>query len=281
MSLVRVGLFVSSALLLCSACQVPKAVDAAVNMESKLDEMNGKMGKMNDAIRLQKMGIALEQTMNEKTYLPSMAVPGATILTETATAEEIVKLVFVWLRNIDSLDNANYTPGYSGEQREALVKEMEEQGRELKKKKRSWYYGLLAISYTVPTTKLSEIIEAQITKRGQYEETAYQILAMRGQMAATSLSSYKPVNAAGVDRISDELEKIRDLTKYSFAAKIMVQVSVSDDESINGFNLDQGGVAVVKEAQEKIAKLTPGETPEWKKALARFQAVVDSMVAPK
>lgn len=276
MSIVRVGLLVSTALFLGSACQVPKAVDAAVNMEGKMDGMDKKMGKTYEAIRLQELATALDKTINDKTYLPSQAVPGATIFNDVATADEIVKVVFATMRNIEGIENGTYAPGYPSYQRDALMKDLEDQSRQHKKLKKSWYNGLLALSYTIPAAKLAEIVEMQITREGQFEETAYQILALRGQMAAISMSSYKPVNAAGIDRISDELEKIRDITKYSFRAKIKVQVSVSEDENIAGFDLDQGSVGAVKEAKEKIAKLEPRDTAAWGKAIARFQAIVDS-----
>ena len=196
------------------ACKAMKALDATLEMNKKMDEMNKKMatmdemnkkmgtmekmdtkmGSMVDAVAMQKLGLAVDHAMKESHISVAQSLAGAKIFGETANTDQITGFFKAWFSTIDTLAKKiaplqdaikvlveKESKGPLSEPEKLELRGLRTKLAPDEEKYRSWYYGLGAIAYMLPQEKIVEIVNSQISNPGTYENIAYGILALRGQ----------------------------------------------------------------------------------------------------
>lgn len=215
-----------------SACEMPDI--AGLNGMSKTTAaMSDKMSETNEAIRLQKMGIALDnlekpQNQARISPIPSGLMAWAKIFAEAATPDELMEFTYLSLKAIEEvnpatgLDQDGVPPNYTDADKLRVRLE-----------KTASLSGLMAITCFVQDGKVEAII-AQNYPRGRYAETAMNFLALRAAfirdtILAQSLNiradSPKVLTNSGMmTEALKYLYKLERISRASFADEIQVKV---------------------------------------------------------
>ena len=227
-----------------SSCGINESMDAVKatpekmdNMQNTIGKMHGTMEKMNKGmgetvagVNDQRILIPLIELMKYENYdelspLPVKLLPYGKSLAQAVTADQMVEIVYLWLKEIDEV----YPP-------KALDKngnEIEYTAEQIDKINTTKLGRLAALQITagfLPQTTVDQIIENQIINFGRFEETTYTILMLRVQfirdvLLDASLLS-KPLNSVGgLNQAIAFTQSLELITQLAFAAKIKMKVS--------------------------------------------------------
>lgn len=183
---------IALALTACDALDAPKNM---VEMKQTTHEMSEKMSTMTEAVRLQKVSIAIEK-MNEPRNraalfpVPTRLLPWGKLFAESATTKEIVDFVYVNLKEIEEvLETTGMTKAADLTEEDYKQSEFvaigepsalsEDELKMIRQDKWATLYSLMIISSYIPDEKINEIIGSYIRGNDVRQKTGLAILAMR------------------------------------------------------------------------------------------------------
>lgn len=237
--------------LLMFGCGAQDAIDATKDMPGKMDDTygqivktNAEMEKTTDAIHKQTLLLALEEILkpeNTKYLVPPTGMLAAgEAFAEEATAEEIAKLTYVWLKEVrkgipDNLSELD-EKGLMALIHEKLVK----------------LTALQVITGLAPQETIEKLVQDQIYNGGRYEDTAYGVLMSRALfiksflLDETLMAPDEKLNNLGkLEEAYDRTAQLDYLVRLPFAKKIALDVKVSEidlevEESLAGLGENLG-----------------------------------------
>lgn len=265
-----------------AGCGADKAIKATNEMPGKMDEMNTKMTSTEESIRLQKLAIAKENLENEdnaKTLLPvpTGLIAYAKLFAETATTEELVGQVYLYLKDVNDgvvipdVDEAgNYVPFTA------------QQINKMNQYKLHRFTAAQAISAFIPQATLEVLINEQIVQDGRYKNTALSMLMMRFQffrdvMLSGSLLSESMSGVGVLEKALDYAEGMELILKYPFASEIKIKItgflapmtSVEEDVATSGREMMSQMLVTIQSRADEL------------KTLARMKVTADPELQAK
>lgn len=229
-----------------AGCKMNDALDATNSVPTKMDETNRKIDATNEkmdetqeAIRLQKLGIAkvnLEDPDNAKTLqpLPAGMMGYAKLFAETATAEELVGQIYLYVTEI----NRGVFPAKVDAEGKAVAPDA--QGvADTNQYKMQRFVAAQAISAFIPKEMMSEIVETEILNEGRYKATALNILLMRFTFTSQilldkSLFDDELTSVGMVEKALEYIENMETIAKYSFVDQVTLKIyGFAGQEALN------------------------------------------------
>ncbi|MBK8205104.1 MAG: hypothetical protein IPK68_23365 [Bdellovibrionales bacterium] len=223
-------LFVFSIL---AGCGAQDAINATKKMPEKMDgtyaqivKTNQEMGKTTDAIHKQILLLSLQDMLrpeNSKYLLPPTGMlAGGETFSKEATAEEMVKLAYVWLQEVIKAQPADLaTLGEKG-----LAYLLHEKMVKLT--------ALQVIAGLAPQSTIESLVKEQILEGGRYEAAAYSVLMSRALFIKSFLldeslmsGSEKLDNLGKLEEAIERTSQLDYLTRLQFASKICLEIKVS------------------------------------------------------
>ncbi|MCB0385189.1 MAG: hypothetical protein KDD43_07335 [Bdellovibrionales bacterium] len=237
--------------LLMVGCGAQDAIDATKDMPGKMDatlgqitKTNQEMEKTTDAIHKQTLLLGLEEMLKPENtkYLvpPTGMLAGGEAFAQEATAEEIVKLAYVWLKEVQK----GIPDDLSQLDEKGLVALIHEKMVKLT--------ALQVITGLAPQKTIEALVQDQILNGGRYEDTAYAVLMTRALFIKSFLldeslmSPAEKLNNLGkVEEAFDRTSQLDYLVRLPFAKKIGLKVKVTEielevDESLEGLGESLG-----------------------------------------
>ncbi|WP_413288738.1 hypothetical protein [Bdellovibrio sp. HCB337] len=209
----------------CGMIEMPQKMDKTnENMELMIQNMN----HTNSGIDKQSKLIPFENLLKAEntenlTPIPTRLMPFGKELALVISAEDMVELTYLWLKEIDEVYPDHKVDANGNE----LPYSTEEIGK-INHDKLARLVGLQIIAGFLPHATVEQIIHKQIHTGGRYEDVAYAILMMRSQfvrdvlLEASLLAS--PLNNSGKVAQAVEYNKSLDyLARLPFAKKIAVK----------------------------------------------------------
>lgn len=245
-----------SMMLFISSCKTNDAIEATRNMPEKLDNMNAEMKKTTHAIHDQTLLLSLQEMEKDENFrdksinyfaLPLDLLPGGEVFAKEATALELAKLSFLYLRNINEV-SANENLKVYNEQTgtSSYPKDYEERADFEKFKKLT---VIQVIAGFVSQEKTEQIVKEQIEDGGIYEEGAYTFLTLRAQFIKTILLEDR-ILVNGIKNVGqlEEAYKCIQQIDYIYNLPFQKNISVKIYGMINSdynqtLSLDSDGVA--------------------------------------
>lgn len=259
-------LAVSTVLVLLSACKMDETMDATIAMGPRMDGMKNatiaEMDKTNESIRHQTMMVALTEMQKDsnQVYLfpPIGMMPYGETFGKSATAEELVKITYAWLKEINSSTADGVGPQADGKW---PAKEV------LDREKYAKLVALQVIAGMAPQAKVEKVIEEQIRDGGRFESAAYEFLMLRyafidGIMIQESLFSKPMINPGMFLKGLEYLKQLEFISKLSFKDSIAIKVIGTSNPEYNiEAKLEAGAVkARYMDMKNKLSQLLPKYT---------------------
>ncbi len=251
-------------LLVFSACgKIERIMDGTENLPNQIQETNNGMKKTNEAIRMQKIGVASEILKDEKMRANLVPIPfnmmsAAKIMAEALTAEETVLFVKNYIISLNKTQSVDVYPPIDEEK--------------FQHERMADYYMLMLISGFLPDATVSQII-ANESNQGAYQNIMLNILKLRvdfnsDMMLIMGVLGLNPneKDADGNPKVLDDKSKLDTLGKiekaieYNEIVEKVCNLEFSDkiDIQIDGFKL--------KPLDKELAK------KNWNLILARSQS---------
>jgi len=215
--------------LVLTACGAQDAIDATRSMPAKLDDTNTQvrksneqMAEMNEIINQQPVQISFENLLSAElgrdlSPIPFDLMPFAEKFGEYASGEEVVKVVYLWMKKLNevTLDAENPTP---------------EQIQEFNHRKLHVYSALQAVCGLLPQAKVQEVIDAEISGNGRFQTAAMQLLMLRSMflrdvMLEASLFSEPLDNVGKFEKSIEYADSIDFIARLPFAKELKVKIS--------------------------------------------------------
>ncbi len=215
------------------SCGLKEAVDATKDMPEKMDETNGKidltnqqMAETQEAIRLQKLGIAkqnLEDPANAVTMqpIPTGMMGYAKLFAETANADELVGQIYLYMTEI----NRGLYPVQVDANNQPLPADVDA-GNTYKTQR---FIAAQAISAFIPSDVLEEIVQTEIINEGRYKEAALNLLMLRFSFTSQvlldkSLLDDELTSVGMVEKSLEYIENLETIAKYAFVDQVKFKV---------------------------------------------------------
>lgn len=237
--------------ILLAGCGAQDAIDSTRKMPGKMDatlsqitKTNTEMGKTTDAIHKQTLLLALEEMLKPEhtKYLvpPTGMLAGGEAFAQEATAEEVVKLAYVWLKEVKK--------GLPDD-----LAQLDEKGKKaLVQEKLVKLTALQVIAGLVPQQTVERLVRDQVELGGRYEDTAYAVLMSRALFVKSFLldeslmSPAEKLNNLGkLEEAIDRTAQLDYLVRLPFADKVALSLKVPEvdlefDETLKGLGGRQG-----------------------------------------
>lgn len=229
---------------LMSGCGVMNATEA---IPGKMDAMKDEVAKTNDgmartnaAIHNQTLAVAYSTMMSDQnTELLSPAplgmMPAGQVFAKEATADDLIQMTYVLLTDINES-----TPDESL-QDPTTKKFSDEVVRKIDHEKLAKLSAAMIINGLAPQATIDQIVSEQIDQGGQYEETAYQLLALRyvfvdNVLLANDLFK-KPMNNLGkLTKAVERADILQSIAALPYASKLQFDVigmlNAADNQSV-------------------------------------------------
>jgi hypothetical protein len=220
--------------LILAGCGAQDAINATKKMPEKMDgtyaqivKTNQEMGKTTDAIHKQILLLSLQDMLrpeNSKYLLPPTGMlAGGETFSKEATAEEMVKLAYVWLQEVIKA------------QPEDLATLGENGLADLLHEKMVKLTALQVIAGLAPQTTIESLVKEQILEGGgRYEAAAYSVLMSRALFIKSFLldeslmsGSEKLDNLGKFEEAIERTSQLDYLVRLQFASKIALEIRVS------------------------------------------------------
>lgn len=238
-----------------TACGIPKSMDnissGMVDMNKRIDimtknttSMEGSISKMSSSLSSTSNGIhsqALTISLNElfkaenTKYIsltssnPIPMIPAAKAFAEIATQEELAGITYIILAEINNCQSDSMV----------LTKEQKDKYDLDKFIKLS---GLQLIAAFVPDTVINEMIKKQIDDGGNYIESAYALITLRGIFIKDVMldqlvsASRKLVTPAQYETALGYLETLSSIANYTFIKNLSIKIYGMYDTDNIGLN---------------------------------------------
>jgi len=247
-------LCIVTACLSLSACGLKDMIDmpnkmdkSNQNMEEmakKMDETNRKMEIMVGGIEAQKQLIPFEamlKTENIKTLspIPSRLMPYGEKLAEAIPADDMVKLAYLWLKEVDEVFPAHKLDANGDE-----IPYTTEEIAKINQDKLAHVVGLQIVAGFLPQAVVQEMIEKQVYLSGRYEDTVYAILMLRTQfirdilldaslLTAPLNNGGKVAQAVEYNRAIDYIAKLKFSNRIGLKTRGFIPADISPVESFD------------------------------------------------
>lgn len=216
-----------------AGCGAQDAINATKKMPEKMDgtyaqivKTNQEMGKTTDAIHKQILLLSLQDMLrpeNSKYLLPPMGMlAGGETFAKEATAEELVKLAYVWIQEVVKA------------QPEDLETLGEKGLADLLHEKMVKLTALQVIAGLAPQATIESMVKDQILEGGRYEATTYSVLMSRALFIKSFLldeslmsGSEKLDNLGKLEEATERTAQLDYLARLQFANKISLEIKVS------------------------------------------------------
>ena len=255
-----------------TACELPD-IKGLNSMPAKTAEMSNKMDETNEAIRLQKMGIALENLEKPENQarispIPSGLMAWAKIFAEAAKPEELVEFTYLSLKALEEVNPA------TGLDQDGIPSNYTDADKlRVRLQKTASLSGLMAIAAFIQDEKIESIIQHDILGNGRFQETGLNLLALRAAflrdtMLAQSLNirSDSPkvlTNSGMMQEALKYLYKLEKISRLPFADAVQVKVQEKQYNLIS-----------FEEKQDAMGRKATGDM--WKVALQKSLAGISS-----
>lgn len=205
--------------LLLSGCGADEAIKATKSMPERMDRMKQKMDETEIALgRVFSFEALLkEEYGRELIPVPFDLIPFATEFSKYAPADELIEVVYLWVRKINevTLDLPNPTA-------EEIFK--------FDWKKMHVQAALQAVAGTIPKAKLEKIIREQIHSSGRYSDAALNLLMLRIRylrdvMLGASLLAERMNDVGDLEKAIEYAEEIEYIARLRFARQIHIELT--------------------------------------------------------
>lgn len=196
-------------------------------MGDKMNATNARMDATNASIHKQTLLVALNDMLSDQNsqYLapvPTGMLPGGQTFAEEASAEEIVKLAYVYLQEINEIQPDDSQRQTDGHFPAALITRMDHQ-------KMAKLSALEVIAGLAPQATIDTLIENEVNSGGRYEDTAYSVLMcralfLRDIMLNESLFRLPLRNIGTIDEAVKQTGYLERLAELPFASKISLKL---------------------------------------------------------
>lgn len=223
-------------LALSSCGQIKNIMDGTEKLPSQIQETNNGMAKTNEAIRLQKIGVALgimQDPKNRVTLapIPSDMMSGGKIMGESLHADEALLFVKNYLVKINEVSFADTYP---------LADEGTEEGQKLKfafmMDKLADLSMLIVVSGNIPDDLIEQMVVEQ-SEQGAYRDILFQLLKMRAayysdmMLHAAMLDGDKKLETLGqIEKAMEYAGKLDYICDLEFVPQIAMKISAFDEK---------------------------------------------------
>lgn len=294
----HISIFALTVLALATtACELPDVVGMN-SMPKTTQGMSDKMTVTNEAIRKQKLLLAVQQLNDPKNQkdifpVPTGLIPAGTLFAETATPEELIKYTYNELKKIEEND------AVIGIEEDGSPTPLDAKEKAIsRKEKYATLYSVMIIAAFAPDSAIEEIVRHDINGNSRFQKTALEFLALR----AAFLRDILLAKSLGIESSSPDLldnsgkmeEALKYLLKLDQVSKMdlnyVIQVKINNKMGLLSFEevQDQAGrkatAAMWKLAVEKakagnkayalsVKKYTEGVPAEQQKQMNAIDAM--------
>ncbi|UXR65513.1 hypothetical protein EZJ49_04500 [Bdellovibrio bacteriovorus] len=220
------------------ACDAQDAIDSTKQIPDKMNQTNSKMESMLDAMKTTNKGvhdqsllIPLENLLKEENYdtlapVPFKLMPYGKKLAEAATAEELVELTYLWLKEVDEALPAKDIDEGSG----AEIPYTKKQIQRINTLKIAKLTALQIIAGFTPQNVVQEMIQNYVIGGGieggrRFEETTYSFLMLRTMfirdvLLKESILSKSIDNVGKLEEAMKYIKKIDAISRLRFHSRI-------------------------------------------------------------
>ena len=234
---------VLAALVAFSSCgQIQKIMDGTENLPSQIQETNNGMAKTNEAIRQQKMGVAMELMQNPKNRevqfpIPNDMMAGGKIMGEAIQAEEVLHFVKNYIVKINEvqfegqkmIDAPDAPPGSDQIPNPEYAKFLHDKQADLSM--------VILVSGNLFESVVKQLVEEQ-SEQGAYRDILFQLLKMRVNfyndmmLHAAMLDGDKKLDTLGkIEKAIEYNEKVEYVCQLPFADRIALQIKGFEAEA--------------------------------------------------
>lgn len=249
-----------TALLMFSSCEkLNHIMDGTENLPNQIQETNDGMKKTNEAVRMQKIGVAFGVLKDEKMRAKLVPIPfdmmsAAKILAEALTAEEAVLFVKNYVIMLNKVQSVDVSPPMDEEK--------------FQHERMADYYMLMLVSGFLPETTVKEMVATE-SNQGPYQNIMLNILKLRVDfnsdiMLIMGVLGLNPSekDADGNYKVLDEKSKLDTIGKiekaieYNEKIEFVCNLDFADkvDLQIEGFKLKAFDKELAKKNWELILK---------------------------
>lgn len=243
----------------CDMLDMPSKMDATLEgirqTNATVKESNHGIEETNGDIHKQKLLIALDDMFKSEhtEYLipPTGMLAGGETFAEAATTEEVMKLAYVWLKEIEEAQPDESLRGENGKFSDAVIAKSDHE-KQIKWTALQVIAGLIPQKPRFdsegrrlsPLNSVEEIVETQINQGGRYEDTAYVVLLARSLflndlLIQPLLKEDKITNPGKAQEAYERISYYDYLAHLSFVDKIQYKshgMLISDDNIDEKFN---------------------------------------------
>ncbi len=257
-----------------TACEMPD-IAGLNSMPQKTSEMSEKMDKTNEGIHKQTLAGALTQMDSADnqafTYpVPTGIMAGAEVFAEEARPDELMKFMHLRLSELREVD-----PIFGMDKDGYGIDPTPEQMAIVLLKKNARLAGLEAVAAFTQDAKVDSIIQTEIQSHGEFEDTAYEFLALRAYFLRDILlkmdlkldAEFKDENLGNSGKMKSAIKYLTKLDKISkLKLRKVIQVDIKDEANpqFKEFNEIQND-----ESRKKTAEM-------WQLALDKSKAGMQS-----
>lgn len=238
-----------AASLLAACDKIDKSIEAVNATPEKMDTMAGKMDQTTDAIRLQKLLIAVQEMSKKENQallipFPSGLMVAGKTFAEEAKPKELAELTYLWLKTIEEVNPlkklaANGNNGLGEDEAPYSSAEL----NDIRQQKMAMLYALFVVAGMTPENTVTQLINEQIVGHGRFKKTVLQFLMMRvifiRDLALDASLLSKSISTSGeMAEAVDYLKKMDRVLRLPFAKQIALKVEdgqthlVSYEESL-------------------------------------------------
>jgi hypothetical protein len=235
----KMMILVPAMTLALTACEMPD-IAGLNSMPQKTSEMSEKMDKTNEGIHKQTLAGALTQMDSADnqafTYpIPTGIMAGAEIFAEEARPDELMKFMHLRLSELREVE-----PTFGMDKDGYAVDPTPEQAAIIRLKKNARLAGLQAVAAFTQDAKVDLIIQSEIQNHGEFEDTAYEFLALRAYFLRDILlkmdlkldadSAFKDMNLDNSGKMKSAIKYLTKLDKISkLKLRNLIQVDIKDE----------------------------------------------------
>ncbi|UOF00165.1 hypothetical protein [Bdellovibrio reynosensis] len=223
-----------SLIICCSllACGLHEALEGTKQVPGKMDQTNGNMKKMleemkttNKGVHDQSLLLPLENLIKEENHdtlapVPFKLMPFGKKFAESATAEELIELTYLWLKEVDEALPAKDIDEATGDE----VPYTKKQVHKINTQKIAKLTALQVIAGFAPQETVQEIINNYIVANNReggrrFEETGYAFLMLRTVFIRDVLLK-ESIMATSIDNIGKLEEAMKYIKKLDAIARL-------------------------------------------------------------
>jgi len=253
--------------LLLSACEGPD-IKGLNSMPERTGEMSTKMDTTNEAIRKQKLLLAVEQLNdpnNQKNIfpVPTGLMPAGKVFAETATPEELVEYTYNELKKIEEND-----PAYGMEEDGSPSPLSPQEKAVSRRDKFATLYALMIIAGFAQDEKVDQIIQHDINGNSRFQETGLEFLALRAFFLREILLKLSLKVDTSASETLETSGKMKEALKYLLKLDKISKLNLKQTIQVKVEH--KGGLMSFEEVQDNAGRKATAAI--WQVAVDKAQA---------